>query len=45
MNNGPTALTPDIWASLGLMALGVLAILAVNRVAIQASYPDSEETP
>ncbi len=40
----PAGLTPDIWAALGLMVLGMLAIVAVDRVAIRAHRFNVEET-
>ena len=36
----PAGVTPDTWAALGLMVLGVLAILAVDRIARHAGELD-----
>ncbi|MGD2163512.1 MAG: DUF368 domain-containing protein, partial [Anaerolineales bacterium] len=45
LNVLPTGLTLEVWAALGLMALGVLAIVAVDRVARRASRYDVIKPP
>lgn len=41
----PASLTPEIWAAIGLMALGILAIVAVDRIASRANLAEVEELP
>lgn len=41
----PAGMTPEIWGALGLMALGMIAIIAVDHVATRAVRAEVEETP